>query len=128
MTERHGNYDEMFQILDALNGQEVVCIYAELASDEYKGFRGKIKQVDPYDSITFELGDSYKFVGERNAIVLLSVEINGKQHNIYTNKEIPKKYPGYFNDPFGLMSAQKKHLGYSVKEEEMTANQEKRVK
>lgn len=128
MTERHGKFDELFQILDAIKGQEVICIYSELASDEYKGFRGKLKQVDPYDSVTFELGDSYNFIGERNAIVLLSVEMNGKQHNLYTNPDIPKKYTGYFNDPFGLMSAQKEQLGYSVKEEQMTKGNANRAK
>lgn len=121
MTERHGNYDDLFQVLESYIGKEITCIYAEILSDEYKGVKSKLKLVHPYESITMELGDTYDFIGERNAIVVLAAEENGKIQYLYKNTNIEKKYPGYFKDPFGLISAQKEHLGYSVKEEKVNA-------
>lgn len=117
--ERHGNYDDLFQLLETYTGQEVCCIYAEILSDEYKGFKSKLKEVHPYDSITLEPGESIDFLGERRAIVVLAVEEDGKVNYLYKNHNIPKKYLGYSNDMFGLISAQKDTLGYSIKEEQV---------
>lgn len=117
MAERHGKLDKFFELLENIKGQQVACIYSEIQGEGYKGVRGKLTAVHPYDSITLDMGDTYDFLGERMAIVLLTATINGQQQELYRNAEVPERYPGYFNDPFGLITDQKEHLGYSVKEE-----------
>lgn len=119
MTERHGKYDDLFQLLDAYIGQEMCCIYAEILSEEYQGVKAKLKQVHPYDSITLENGITYDFIGDKKAIVALGTMDGDKVQLLYKNSEISKKYPGYLNDPFGLITAQKETLGYSIKEEQV---------
>lgn len=119
MIERHGNFDHLFTMLEELKDQQIMCIYSEIGSKEYQGVRSTLKNVIPYDSIMLELRDTISFVGERNAIVLLATEIDGQMHTLYKNADIPKIYPGYSTDPFGLISIQKEHLGYSVREEQL---------
>lgn len=117
--EQLGNFDHLFEMLEELKGQQIMCIYSEIGSEEYQGVRSTLKDVSPYDFIMLELRDKISFIGERNAIVLLATEIDGKMHTLYKNADIPKKYPGYSTDPFGLITLQKEHLGYSIREHQL---------
>ncbi len=119
--ERHGNFDKQFEYLNYLieNNNPLVndvkCIYTRRGNDKLTGIQGKLASCNPYESISFD-DTIVRFVGELDAIVAIFVGENC----LYYNKSVDvRQYNGYFNDPVGLIEAQSKMLGYSVKEEEM---------
>ncbi|MCI8461041.1 MAG: hypothetical protein HFE81_06545 [Bacilli bacterium] len=116
-NEIKGKYDKAFEMLEQLINQEVYCIYTESRIGQYKGYRGTLNSVTPYDSIVLE-GRVHRFVGDFDAIAQIGIEIDGKPHAIFHNSGIKKDYPIYSTDPLGLISAQKEMLGYSVKEQD----------
>lgn len=115
--ETKGKFDKTFEMLEQLVDQKIFCIYTEIGINQFKGLKGTLNEITPYDSVVIE-GRVLRFIGNLDAIVMLGFEMDGKPKALYYNKNIKKMYHGYSNDPLGLISAQKEQLGYSVKEQE----------
>lgn len=114
--DRHGNFDEVFLVLELHKGKPIYCIYSNKGQRE--GIKGILKTVIPYDLVV--VGDNLiPFVGPLMAIEAIFDE---NQQPIYRNTKADGYTGCSMRSPLDIVHEQNDILGYSVAWEAMEQN------